>query len=131
MVGANVYLTPPGTQGFAPHFDDVDVFILQLEGKKHWRLYEPKPEDRLPRFSSRNFTQNEIGDPCLETTLDAGDMLYVYFSFLEILFSLKSYNPLITSPQHVNSSSYNDHIRTGPKLWEIDGNDTKIKGMTD
>jgi len=30
MVGANVYLTPPGTQGFAPHFDDVDVFIMQL-----------------------------------------------------------------------------------------------------
>ena len=25
MVGANVYLTPPGTQGFAPHWDDVEV----------------------------------------------------------------------------------------------------------
>jgi lysine-specific demethylase/histidyl-hydroxylase NO66 len=30
MVGANVYLTPPGTQGFAPHWDDVEVFMLQL-----------------------------------------------------------------------------------------------------
>ena len=62
FVGTNMYLTPPGTQGFAPHYDDVEVFILQLEGKKHWRLYEPrKPEETLPRFSSKNFDQDEIG----------------------------------------------------------------------
>ena len=36
------YLTPPGTQGFAPHWDDIEVFILQLEGKKHWKLYSPR-----------------------------------------------------------------------------------------
>ena len=34
MVGANVYLTPPGTQGFAPHYDDVEVFILQVKSEK-------------------------------------------------------------------------------------------------
>jgi hypothetical protein len=31
LVGASVYLTPPGSQGLAPHWDDVDVFILQTE----------------------------------------------------------------------------------------------------
>lgn len=36
------YLTPPGTQGFAPHYDDIEAFILQLEGRKHWRLYSPR-----------------------------------------------------------------------------------------
>jgi len=30
-VGANVYLTPAGTQGFAPHYDDIEAFVLQLE----------------------------------------------------------------------------------------------------
>ena len=75
---ANVYLTPPGTQGFAPHFDDVEVFILQLEGKKRWRVYEPTTaQGRLPRFSSGNFTQEEIGLPALDTVLEAGDMLYM------------------------------------------------------
>lgn len=29
LCGANSYLTPPGTQGLAPHYDDVDVYILQ------------------------------------------------------------------------------------------------------
>lgn len=41
MVGANVYLTPAGSQGFAPHYDDIEAFIIQLEGRKHWKLYKP------------------------------------------------------------------------------------------
>lgn len=41
-MGANVYLTPPGSQGFAPHWDDIEAFVLQLEGRKHWKLYGPK-----------------------------------------------------------------------------------------
>lgn len=36
------YLTPPGTQGFAPHYDDIEAFVVQLEGKKHWRVYSPR-----------------------------------------------------------------------------------------
>jgi lysine-specific demethylase/histidyl-hydroxylase NO66 len=29
-VGCNTYLTPPSSQGFAPHWDDIDAFILQV-----------------------------------------------------------------------------------------------------
>lgn len=36
------YLTPAGTQGFAPHYDDIEAFVVQLEGKKHWRVYNPR-----------------------------------------------------------------------------------------
>jgi ribosomal protein L16 Arg81 hydroxylase len=25
-----------GAQGFPPHYDDVEVFILQLDGAKRW-----------------------------------------------------------------------------------------------
>lgn len=30
-VGCNAYLTPPASQGFAPHWDDIDAFVLQAE----------------------------------------------------------------------------------------------------
>ena len=30
-VGCNAYLTPPSSQGFAPHWDDIDAFVLQVE----------------------------------------------------------------------------------------------------
>ncbi|KAK1800426.1 hypothetical protein P4O66_005657, partial [Electrophorus voltai] len=73
LVGSNVYITPPESQGLPPHYDDVEVFILQLEGQKRWRLYEPtiplareyslEPEDR-------------IGRPTHDIILKAGDLLY-------------------------------------------------------
>jgi len=77
FVGANVYLTPPGSQGFAPHYDDIEAFVLQLEGKKRWRLYDPRtPSEVLPRYSSANFEQSELGECILDTVLEPGDMLY-------------------------------------------------------
>lgn len=83
MAGANVYLTPPGTQGFAPHYDDIEAFIIQLEGKKHWRVYSPRSENEvLPVLSSPNFSQSEIGRPILEVVLEAGDLLYFPRGFI-------------------------------------------------
>ena len=69
MVGANAYLTPTASQGFAPHYDDVDVFILQQEGKKRWRVYPPLKGEVLPRTSSRDFREDEIGKPVLDLSL--------------------------------------------------------------
>ncbi|XP_060823443.1 ribosomal oxygenase 1 [Bombus pascuorum] len=78
FVGANCYLTPPNSQGFAPHYDDIEAFILQIEGKKRWRLYKPRNvNEYLPRYSSKNFSQSEIGEPMLDTVVNAGDLLYL------------------------------------------------------
>ncbi|KAM9316157.1 ribosomal oxygenase 1 [Gastrophryne carolinensis] len=83
MVGANTYLTPPATQGFAPHYDDIEAFVVQLEGKKHWRVYNPRNRsETLPQFSSANFNDHEIGKPILETILEAGDLLYFPRGFI-------------------------------------------------
>ncbi|XP_051867635.1 ribosomal oxygenase 1 [Pristis pectinata] len=83
MVGANVYLTPPGNQGFAPHYDDIEAFVVQLEGAKYWRVYDPRSaEEVLPSVSSRNFSQQELGTPIMETLLEAGDMLYFPRGFI-------------------------------------------------
>jgi ribosomal protein L16 Arg81 hydroxylase len=40
-VHGNLYLTPPNSQGFDAHLDAHEVFALQLDGVKHWRLYGP------------------------------------------------------------------------------------------
>lgn len=76
--GCNSYWTPGGSQGFAPHYDDVDVFLLQLEGEKDWKLHAPLSDvDHLARHSSEDYTEAEVGPPILTTTLRAGDMLYM------------------------------------------------------
>lgn len=90
LVGANAYLTPPNSQGrflsknsieeitilchmfsgFAPHYDDIEAFVMQIEGRKRWKLYKPRSAaDILPRESSHNFSQQEIGKPILEEVI--------------------------------------------------------------
>jgi lysine-specific demethylase/histidyl-hydroxylase NO66 len=33
-----VFMTPAGAQAFTPHFDTLDVFVLQVQGSKNWYL---------------------------------------------------------------------------------------------
>ncbi|VFV46206.1 myc-induced nuclear antigen isoform b [Lynx pardinus] len=73
LVGSNVYITPAGSQGLPPHYDDVEVFILQLEGEKHWCLYHPTVP--LAREYSVE-AEDRIGRPTHEFTLKPGDFLY-------------------------------------------------------
>ncbi|KAJ8267130.1 hypothetical protein GJAV_G00138820 [Gymnothorax javanicus] len=73
LVGSNVYITPEKSQGLPPHHDDVEVFILQLEGQKHWRLYQPT----VPLAREYGLEPEEgIGRPTHDITLKAGDLLY-------------------------------------------------------
>ena len=77
--GSNSYWTPRGSQGFAPHYDDVDVFLLQLEGEKHWRLYPPPGDvDVLSRHSSEDYEPSQLPPkPTMSIVLKAGDALYM------------------------------------------------------
>ncbi|SYZ68222.1 Cupin_superfamily_protein/Cupin-like_domain_containing_protein [Leishmania braziliensis MHOM/BR/75/M2904] len=76
--GVNSYWTPANSQGFAPHYDDVDVFLLQLEGEKLWRLYDPPEEvDVLTRHSSEDYAPEQLPTPNHTITLKAGDVLYM------------------------------------------------------
>ncbi|XP_040596359.1 ribosomal oxygenase 2-like [Mesocricetus auratus] len=73
LVGSNVYMTPAVSQGLPPHYDDVEVFILQLEGEKHWRLYSPTVP--LAREYSVE-PEARIGTPIHDFILKPGDLLY-------------------------------------------------------
>ncbi len=72
----NIYLTPPGHQGFATHYDNHDVFVLQLSGAKHWRIYGTPIS--IP-YRGEGFTlgQHDPGEVTDSLTLRAGDCLYL------------------------------------------------------
>jgi ribosomal protein L16 Arg81 hydroxylase len=75
-VQANSYYTPRRSQGFAVHHDTHDVFVLQVAGEKHWRVYDPLLE--LPLKNQRWSKElGEAGPPVLELTLRDGDTLYL------------------------------------------------------
>lgn len=73
-VGANVYLTPGGNQGFRPHVDTHDVLVLQIHGTKRWQL--GSPPYALPLVDA------PPADPTFDAAsssvvLEPGDLLYV------------------------------------------------------
>ena len=75
-VQANAYQTPAAARGFAVHHDTHDVFVLQVAGRKRWRVYKPLLE--LPLSGQRWSPQ--LGDPgeaIRDFTLEAGDTLYL------------------------------------------------------
>lgn len=113
-MGSNSYYTPAGCQGFAPHFDDIDAFILQLEGAKRWRLHAPTdPRNILPRYSSRDFSQEEVGEVVMDVVLQPGDLLYLPRGMVHQAESLPESHSL-----HLTISANSARDRTWQSLFE-------------
>lgn len=76
LAGASAYLTPANNQGLAPHYDHVCVFVLQTEGSKTWRLYQPSDEIALAEEHSPDLARDQLGQP-QQVVLQPGDVLYM------------------------------------------------------
>jgi mannose-6-phosphate isomerase-like protein (cupin superfamily) len=75
-VQTNIYLTPPDAQGFRTHYDDHDVFVLQISGSKTWRLYDTPVQNPF-RGEGYQSGAHPIGEPEEEFVLKAGEVVYV------------------------------------------------------
>lgn len=77
----NAYLTPAGNQGFATHYDTHDVFVLQVDGCKHWRIHPPVLPDPLEKqpWGGRadEVAATAQGPAALDVVLAPGDALYL------------------------------------------------------
>lgn len=72
----NIYLSPPGNQGFNAHYDSHDVFIIQVSGIKTFNFYPSSVELPCPGepFDSRMLASDVIDE---SIQLTAGDTLYI------------------------------------------------------
>jgi hypothetical protein len=73
----NIYVTPGGSaQGLRTHYDTHDVFVLQISGTKHWRIYDTPV---VRPFRGQDFDPEKFvpGDLTMEFDLHPGDMVYV------------------------------------------------------
>ena len=80
-VMTHVYLTPRNAQGFSPHWDPTNVFILQFTGTKDWMIYDSPvtlPSSRQLLYPGE-WTRVE---PTLTATLEPGDLLYIPRGFV-------------------------------------------------
>jgi hypothetical protein len=74
-VQVNMYAGWQTSRGFDLHWDDHDVFILQVTGRKLWRIYgetrkHPITGDKGPK-------PEKVDEPLWEAMLEDGDLLYI------------------------------------------------------
>lgn len=75
-IQTNIYLTPSSAHGFGIHYDDHDVFVMQVSGHKKWEIYGQREE--LP-FRGEGFRKghDDVGELKDTFILGPGECLYV------------------------------------------------------
>lgn len=76
LSSVNAFLTPAMNQGFKPHFDSHDVFIIQLAGSKKWGLFDRELENPMP-LEIYLIDNSYERIPSQELLLRPGDILYI------------------------------------------------------
>ena len=121
-VRANLYCSPASAQRSPRHYDNHDVLVLQLSGRKQWRVYNPVVqlplanvpplpfEERTemlkyarggPRKGRANIDDAEAGAPTHELTLEAGDLLYLPRGFVHEAWTSDAASAHLTVGLHV------------------------------
>src|SRR5262249_29294348 len=97
---AVAFLTPAGPPG-GTHSDPTDVYVVQLEGTKRWRIW-PTPEVRRVGDDKDSFPS--LPEPVLDVSLQPGDVLYI---------------PHSTPHQASAEGSVSLHVTvvTSPRMW--------------
>jgi hypothetical protein len=81
-VGAGAFLSPGARRGHSAsraldaHYDSMDLFVLQVSGRKRWRLYDapwPRPLDDQTWQEGAHV----VGAPTDELILEPGDAMYL------------------------------------------------------
>ncbi|MEQ3551937.1 cupin domain-containing protein [Pseudonocardia nematodicida] len=105
-VQANAYVTPPSSQGFSAHYDVHDVFVLQLAGRKQWRIHAPVHTDPLrdqPWNDHAAAVAARARDdaPDIDTVLEPGNALYLPRGWLHSATALGDVSAHLTVGVHV------------------------------
>ncbi|MCG9697017.1 cupin domain-containing protein [Shewanella sp. Isolate11] len=104
------FATPGG--GVGPHIDNYDVFLLQGEGKRRWKV--GAKGQYSPRGGDTHTSLIDDFEPIIDVILEAGDMLYIPPGFPhrgETLETALSYSIGFRAPsQQELLSSIADHL---------------------
>jgi len=100
---AAIYMTPPGSHAFKAHFDQTEVFVLQVLGSKQWRTEATRRV--FPRTEEFDSGDTEMGPDHNEHDLHQGDLLYIPRGFVH-------------DARSVDEPSVHITLRAEPPTWE-------------
>jgi lysine-specific demethylase/histidyl-hydroxylase NO66 len=75
-VDVHAFITPATGRGLSAHYDTASAFLVQLSGRKRWKLYETEIDVPLP---AQNFdrARGVSGNVIDEVVMSPGDVLYL------------------------------------------------------
>ncbi|QII03416.1 cupin [Rhodococcoides fascians A21d2] len=107
-VQVNSYVTPAASQGFSPHYDVHDVFVVQIAGTKRWSIHSPvhvHPLNNQPWSDRRSAVEDHASNtPELDIVLEPGDVLYLPRGWIHSAQALGDTTVHLT----IGVASYND-----------------------
>lgn len=121
-VQCNAYLTPADNQGLGVHFDNHDVFVLQVHGVKEWRVYDrvalfPPAHHRTSPGAYDDWPADH--DPLLAVRLEPGDVLYLPSGHLHAAATPTGHGPSLHLTIGVNQLTWAHVLR--PAIEELLG----------
>jgi lysine-specific demethylase/histidyl-hydroxylase NO66 len=91
---ANAYLSPAGARGLRVHHDTHDVFVIQVEGSKHFDVYQPAID--LPVTGQHWAADEPPAEPVIDVDLRPGDCLYMPRGWRHRAFTTDSHSLHLT-----------------------------------
>lgn len=68
------FATPAGVQGFAPHLDSTEVFVIQISGTKKWTVWDTwRPRPGVGQV----LETSKLDEPAMRFVMEPGDCLYL------------------------------------------------------
>ena len=105
-VQCNAYYTPPKSQGLPVHYDLHDVFVLQLEGSKEWKLwpaFRKKVSKTTLLYDEKENLHSWISSvEAKDQTLKMADVLFLKTGEPHAAFATEQYS------LHLSFGVYND-----------------------
>lgn len=77
QTSGNAYVSFTGDGSFGKHWDTHDVFVIQLIGRKRWKIFPPTLTLPLAHQTHDRSGHSCPAEPDVELTMEEGDVMYV------------------------------------------------------
>jgi lysine-specific demethylase/histidyl-hydroxylase NO66 len=99
--GSNYFFGSAATNPADAMSDNVELFVMQLEGKSHWKVFEG--ETKLSRDAGCEFQEEDLGPSIIDEELEAGDLIYIPRGYIYSSTGLTSFAHLSLSTYQTQS----------------------------
>lgn len=104
-----IFMTPAEAQGFSPHFDTLDVFVMQVAGAKEWSLGDAVIQLPTLRQGALINCRKELQSSYQQITMLPGHILYIPRGVVH--WANTSNTPSVHVTADINTATVSDFLK--------------------